>query len=104
MGHRQFGQLGVGAQSELLHDVGAMGVDGADADMQLFGDIAVFHAVRKQSGDFELAFGKAGKRVVKRRLAMRVGHEQAGHRRAEIGFARQNRLDCEFKLGQVGVF
>ena len=52
---RVAGQLGPGAEAELLLDVGAVGLDRADAELERFADLAVGVAERHQPQDVGLA-------------------------------------------------
>ena len=48
-------QVGGGARAQLLHDVGAMGLNGAHADLKLLGNLAVHASFRNQLQNFPFA-------------------------------------------------
>src|SRR5680860_294855 len=78
-------QLGTGGAPDLLLDVGAMRLHGANAEVELAGDLAVGVSERDQPEDLDLAVGQ----VVRGPGRLRwYGGDQRSEPRVHVGLAR----------------
>jgi hypothetical protein len=53
-----FDEFGDVVEAEFFHDVGAVGLDGLDADVEAFGDLVVLEALGEELEDFAFARGE----------------------------------------------